>query len=119
MIKLLHTADWQMGKQYGQFETDDAAVLADARFAVIERLAGIATEEGVDAVLVAGDVFDAQGVADKTIHRLFNCLAAFKGPWVLIPGNHDAGLAESVWTRAVQLDAVPPNAHVCFCAQRR
>lgn len=33
---------------------------------------------------------------------------------MLIPGNHDAGLAESVWTRAARLNAVPPNAHVCL-----
>jgi len=114
LIKLLHTADWQIGKQYGQFDTDDAALLADARFAVVERLARLAAVEGVAAVLVAGDVFDAQGVADKTIHRLVNSMAAFNGPWVLIPGNHDAGLAESVWTRAARLNAVPPNAHVCL-----
>ena len=114
MIKLLHTADWQIGKQYGQFDTDEAALLAEARFAVVERLAQLAVAQGVGAVLVAGDVFDAQGVADKTIHRLFNSLAAFSGPWVLIPGNHDAGLAESVWTRAARLNAVPSNAHVCL-----
>ena len=114
MIKLLHTADWQIGKQYGQFDTDDAALLADARFAVVERLAQLAAAQSVDVVLVAGDVFDAQGVADKTIHRLFNSMAAFSGPWVLIPGNHDAALAESVWTRAARLKAIPPNAHVCL-----
>lgn len=113
MIKLLHTADWQIGKQYGQFDADDAALLADARFAVVERLAQLAVAQGADIVLVAGDVFDKQGIADKTIHRLFNSMAAFSGPWALIPGNHDAGLAESVWTRAARLNAVPPNAHVC------
>lgn len=117
LIKLLHTADWQIGKQYGQFETDEAALLAEARFAVVERLAALAVSQGVDAVLVAGDVFDAQGVADKTIHRLFQGLAAFKGPWVLIPGNHDAALAESVWTRAARLNALPSNVHVCLRAE--
>lgn len=114
MVKLIHTADWQIGKQFGQFEPDDAALLADARFVAIERLATLAVEHGVDLVLVAGDVFDAQGVADKTIHRLFNCLSGFNGPWVLIPGNHDSGLAESVWTRAARLKAIPANAYICL-----
>ncbi len=114
MTKLLHTADWQIGKQFGQFEPDDAALLADARFAVVERLAALAHQHQVDAVLVAGDVFDAQGVADKTIHRLFHCMAGFSGPWVLIPGNHDAALSESVWTRAARIGAVPANAFVCL-----
>lgn len=114
MIRLLHTADWQIGKCYGQFEPDDAALLAEARFDTVERLAALALEQQVDLVLVAGDVFDAQGVADKTIHRLFHAMRGFAGPWVLIPGNHDAGLAESVWTRAARLKAIPDNIRVCL-----
>lgn len=64
LISILHTADWQIGRVFAQFEPDDAAALFEARFAVVERLAGIATDRSVDAVLVAGDVFDAQTVAD-------------------------------------------------------
>ncbi|CAI8739614.1 metallophosphoesterase family protein [Methylocaldum szegediense] len=114
MIKLLHTADWQIGKLFGQFKPDDGALLAEARFKAVEKLASLATENRVDLVLVAGDVFDAQGVADKTIHRLFNAMAGFQGPWILLPGNHDAALAESVWTRAERLKAIPPNVTVCL-----
>lgn len=114
VIKLLHTADWQIGKLFGQFEADDASALAEARIATVEGLARLATEEQVDLVLVAGDVFDAQGVADKTVRRLFNALAGYRGPWVMIPGNHDAGLAESVWTRAARLQAIPANVTVCL-----
>lgn len=114
MIRLLHTADWQIGKCYGQFEADEAALLAEARFITVERLAALARERQVDLILVAGDVFDAQGVADKTIHRLFHAMRGYTGPWVLLPGNHDAGLAESVWTRAARLKAIPDNVHVCL-----
>lgn len=114
MIRLLHTADWQIGKCYGQFEPDEAALLAEARFNTIERLAALARERQIDLVVVAGDVFDAQGVADKTIHRLFHALRGYAGPWALLPGNHDAGLAESVWTRAARLKAIPDNVHVCL-----
>ncbi|AVR87033.1 metallophosphoesterase family protein [Thauera aromatica] len=113
MPRFLHTADWQIGKLFGQFEPDEAALLAEARFVAVERLARLAQEHAVDAVLVAGDVFDAQTVADRTIHRLFNALAGFAGPWLLLPGNHDAALAESVWTRAARLRAIPPNVRVC------
>lgn len=114
MISILHTADWQIGRVFAQFEPDDAAALFEARFAVVERLAAIATERRVDAVLVAGDVFDAQTVADKTIRRLFNAMQGFAGSWVLMPGNHDAALAESVWSRAQRLGAVPDNVIVCL-----
>ena len=114
MPRFLHTADWQIGRQYASFAPDDAVALAEARISVIERIAGLATEETVDAVLVAGDVFDAQTVSDRTIRRLFNAMAAYTGPWILISGNHDAALAESVWTRAQRLEAVPANAHLAL-----
>jgi hypothetical protein len=41
-------------------------------------------------------------------------MRGYAGPWVLLPGNHDAGLAESVWTRAARLKAIPDNVHVCL-----
>lgn len=114
MISILHTADWQIGRVFSQFEPDDAAALFEARFAAVERLAAIATDRGVDAVLVAGDVFDSQTVTDKTIRRLFNAMNGFTGTWVLMPGNHDASLAESVWSRAQRLEAIPGNVIVCL-----
>lgn len=114
MLTLLHTADWQIGKQFGQFETDDAVLLAEARFRAVENIAQLATQQDVALVLVAGDVFDAQTVSDKTIHKLFKAMQGFRGPWVLIPGNHDAGLSESVWTRAARLNAIADNVHVCL-----
>jgi DNA repair exonuclease SbcCD nuclease subunit len=114
MISLLHTADWQIGRVVSQFEPDDAAALFEARFKAVERLAGIAAERKVDAVLVAGDVFDLQTVSDKTIRRMFNAMQGFSGPWLLIPGNHDSALSESVWRRAERLGAIPPNAVCCL-----
>src|SRR5690606_34582824 len=59
-------------------------------------------------------VFDAQTVSERTVRRLFNALQAYPGPWVMIPGNHDAALAESVWTRALRLGAVPANVHLAL-----
>ncbi|MGM0768869.1 MAG: metallophosphoesterase family protein [Pseudomonadota bacterium] len=110
MPRFLHTADWQIGRYYSRFDNEDAVALAEARFTAIERLARLAVDQRCDAVLVAGDVFDAQTVSDRAIRRVFNAMAAFQGPWVLLPGNHDAALAESVWTRARRLNAVPNNA---------
>ena len=117
MPRFIHTADWQIGRQYPAFEPDDGLRLSDARLATVARLAEVASSQAVDAVLVAGDVFDSQTVSDKTIRRLFQAMQGFAGPWVLLPGNHDAALAESVWTRAQRLDAVPPNVHLALTAQ--
>jgi DNA repair exonuclease SbcCD nuclease subunit len=112
MTLLLHTADWQIGRTYGRFDPDDAAALAEARIATVERLAQRAAARGADAVLVAGDVFDAQAVSPRTIRRLFNALAPYPGPWVMIPGNHDAALAEGVWAEAQRLGVLPPQVHL-------
>jgi len=114
MISLLHTADWQIGRVFSQFEPDDAAALFEARFKAVELLAGIAAERQVDAVLVAGDVFDLQTVSDKTIRLMFNAMQGFAGPWLLIPGNHDSALSESVWSRAQRLGAIAPNVVCCL-----
>lgn len=113
-LRLLHTADWQIGRLPAAFEADDAAALAEARFLAVERLAALAREHAVHAVLVAGDVFDAQTVTDKTVRRLFNAMRGYDGPWLLLPGNHDAALVESVWTRAHRLGLIPPNAQACL-----
>lgn len=112
MTHLIHTADWQIGRQYGQFDTDDAAMLAEARHETVARIAALAAERQADAVLVAGDVFDTQAVSDRSIRRLFDALSAFTGPWVMIAGNHDAALADSVWSRAHQLGCIGPNVHI-------
>lgn len=117
MPRFLHTADWQIGRQYARFAPDDAMALAEARFSAVERLARLATEERVDAVLVAGDIFDAQTLSERTLHRTFQALAGFTGPWIMMPGNHDAALAESVWTRAQRIKAIPDNVHLLLAPE--
>ncbi len=114
MPTFIHTADWQIGRQFHTFPEEDAVPLAEARLAAVERLAARATELQVDAVLVAGDVFDVQTVSERTIRRMFNAMLGFSGHWVLMPGNHDAALAESVWTRAQRLGVVPGHVHLAL-----
>ena len=117
MPRFLHTADWQIGRQYDRFGPEDGPALAQARLTTVERIAALATELAVDAVLVAGDVFDAQTISDRTVRRLFMALQGFGGPWVMLPGNHDAALAESIWSRARRLNAIPDNVHVLLTAE--
>jgi len=108
-LTLLHTADWQIGKQFAPIAGDAGAVLRTQRLETIRALAALASERRVDAVLVAGDVFEDNAVSDETLRRTMNALAGFAGPWVLLPGNHDAALAQSVWSRVRRLAIVPDN----------
>lgn len=102
-VRLLHTADWQLGRSFAGIGGDAAALLREARFEAVRRIAQLACEHKVDAVLVAGDAFDGNQVAEATIHRAVQAMSGFAGPWVLLPGNHDAYLAECVWTRLERL----------------
>jgi DNA repair exonuclease SbcCD nuclease subunit len=110
-VRFLHSADWQIGKVFADLvdhDADKAALLKRERTAVVERLARLATLRQVDCVVVAGDVFDSQTVPEELLRRTLHAMAGFAGPWLLLPGNHDAALSESVWTRLLRL-SVPGN----------
>lgn len=104
----IHTADWQLGKPFGSIEGDAAALLREERFEVVKRIASLARERQVDAVLVAGDVFDSATTPDHVIRRTLETMRAYEGSWVLLPGNHDPALSESPWTRIERIGR-PPN----------
>lgn len=105
--RCLHTADWQLGKPFGNVPGDAGAILREARFEAVRRIASLAREHEVDAVLVAGDVFDSNLASEATLSRALAAMRGFAGPWLLLPGNHDAALAASAWTRL--LTQSPPE----------
>lgn len=98
-LTILHTADWQIGKVFRNITGDAGAALRLQRFKTVAAVAALATEKRAEAVLVAGDVFDTDGVSDDTLRRTLAAMEGYAGPWVLLPGNHDPALASSVWTR--------------------
>jgi DNA repair exonuclease SbcCD nuclease subunit len=108
-ITLLHTADWQLGRSYRHFAAEDAAALSEARFEVIDTIAALCVQHAVDAVLVAGDVFDAQDIGDTALRRAFARMGAIDCPVVLLPGNHDCAIEGGIYARAQQLGVVPDN----------
>lgn len=111
-LRLLHTADWQLGKQFPGFAPEDAAALTAARFAVVDRIAELAKLHAVDLVLVAGDVFDVQDIGDTALRRGFLSLSTFCCPVLLLPGNHDADRVGGVFDRARRLGLVPEHVHL-------
>jgi exonuclease SbcD len=86
-MRLLHTSDWHIGRSL--HGTD---LLAEQE-AVLSGLARIVTEESVDVVLVAGDVYDrAVPSADATavLSRVVARIRRAGAEVVLTPGNHDS-----------------------------
>jgi exonuclease SbcD len=87
-MRILHTSDWHLGRTLAQESLlDDQAQLLDQVFEAI-------VEHEVDALIIAGDLFD-RAVPRKEAVQLFNdFLARVYGETgaaiVAIAGNHDA-----------------------------
>lgn len=100
MFTFLHTADWQIGKQFANIEGDAGVMLRRQRIESISKLAAEARKRKVDAILVAGDVFETNEVSGKTVLQTFIAMGdGFEGKWFLLPGNHDSAEQNSVWER--------------------
>jgi exonuclease SbcD len=87
-VKFLHTADWHVGK------TLKGRDRLDEQKAVLGEIAGLVEAHQVDAVLVAGDVYDssapsapAQNLVVQTLLRMHRAGAEV----IVIAGNHDHG----------------------------
>ena len=100
MPRILHTADWQLGLRLAFVPGDAGARLRRQRFDTVEAIGRLAAQERVDAVVVAGDVFDDNGVGPDTLQQAREALRAFGDvPVVLLPGNHDPGTEDSALGR--------------------
>lgn len=88
MLKILHTADWHLGKRLQEFSR-----LEEQR-AVLEEIIEVADRESVDLVLVAGDIFDAFNPSHEAVELLFKTLRRLSNngrrPIIAISGNHDS-----------------------------
>lgn len=85
-MRFLHTADWHVGKSLrGQGRLDEYEK-------ALGQVADVAKQARVDAVLVAGDIFDSPAPPPEAEKLVFDFLARLIRdgvPCVLIAGNHD------------------------------
>lgn len=58
MLKILHTADWHLGRRFPSFPDEAQKKLSRARMDVIARILDAGRRNGVNAILCAGDLFD-------------------------------------------------------------
>ncbi|MBH5333701.1 exonuclease SbcCD subunit D [Streptomyces pactum] len=86
-MRLLHTSDWHLGRSFHRVS------LLQAQRDFLGHLVETVRDHRVDAVLIAGDVYDravpplsAVELFDEALHRL----AELGVPAVLISGNHDS-----------------------------
>src|SRR6056297_942338 len=87
-MKFLHTSDWHLGKRLDDFSR------MEEQQAVLQEICEIAEREQVDAVLVAGDLFDTFNPPTEAVDLFYKTLkrltADGKRPVIAIAGNHDS-----------------------------
>lgn len=102
-MKIVHTADWQLGKPFGRFPADVSGALSEARLDVIDRLAAVALDNGSSHIVVAGDVFDNVDPGDRIVTQALSRMERAKAIWWLMPGNHDHARPAGLWSRIRRL----------------
>ena len=93
-LTFLQSSDWHLGSALtggGLSLTPEVrAARRDEVDAAAERAVAAALTCGADALLVPGDLWDAENVPAATIHRLLEAFASFAPrPVFVAPGNHD------------------------------
>ena len=88
MLKILHTADWHLGKRLQEYTR-----IAEQKL-VLDEICQVADQEEVDLVLLAGDIFDAFNPSHESVELLYKTLRRLSKngmrPVVAISGNHDS-----------------------------
>ena len=111
-MRFVHSSDLQIGKVFGFFESNVAALLQDARQAAVVTLGQLAQHHGVSAVLLAGDIYDKQQLTQVTLAKPIEAMRRFpKLMWHLMPGNHDHVRENGLWDR-LQRMKVPENVRI-------
>lgn len=88
-MRFIHTSDWHLGRAFHQVG------LLEAQRAYLDHLVEVVRSEGVDAVLVSGDVYDRAMPAPETVQLLSESLIRLvdAGAEVVISsGNHDSAV---------------------------
>lgn len=117
-LKLLHTADWHLGRRFPAFTAADQKRLMRARLDVIDTILDAAERHSVHAVVCAGDLFhDADPGPDwwQGLAQRFSARRTWPDnrPVFLLPGNHDPLIRTSVyWREHPFRDQLPPWVHI-------
>ncbi|TOD43440.1 exonuclease SbcCD subunit D [Vibrio parahaemolyticus] len=86
-MKFIHTSDWHLGRQFHNVS------LFEDQQAVLEQLIQYIENNPVDAVIVAGDVYDRSvppTIAIELLNRVVKRICGeLNTPMILISGNHD------------------------------
>ncbi|MCQ4619633.1 exonuclease SbcCD subunit D [Corynebacterium sp. CCUG 71335] len=108
-VTFIHTSDFQWGMTRWFLDGEDSDAQSrfeDSRLRAVEKLGNLAREHGAEFIVVAGDVFDANALSERTMGRALEVLGSLPVPVFLLPGNHDPLLPGAALEHAAQLSNV-------------
>ncbi|QQE50493.1 metallophosphoesterase [Corynebacterium urealyticum] len=108
-VRFLHTSDWQIGMGRRFLGEDNQRLFDEARLAAVEKLFAVADDRQCEAIVVAGDVFDDNLLAEKTWTRILDVLRNAPVPIYLLPGNHDPLNPASIYHQPSLQQLSPDN----------
>ena len=107
-MRILHTGDLHLDSPFSGLDISRAEQrrreLRDT-FSAMMRYAG---DEGMDMVVISGDLFDSAFVTRETVSLLIREFSALSCPVIIAPGNHDPAAEGSIWKKTV----FPENVYI-------
>jgi len=113
-MRLLHTSDWHLGRSF------HGVGMLDAQRAFVDQLVAAVQRDGVDVVLIAGDVYDRALPGVDVVHLLDDALVRLTAAGanvVLTSGNHDSAIRLGFASRLLERGGVHLRTRVEDLAQ--
>ena len=96
-MRLLHTADWHIGRRLHGFD------LTEEQENAFNQIEKIALDEKVDGIIIAGDLYDCSMPSEDSVGILNSVIEKLnlkdKLPVYAISGNHDSAIRLSTGTK--------------------
>lgn len=96
-MRVLHTSDWHVGRTFHGYDTLPQLDV------VIDGIATVVRDQGIDVVVISGDIFDRSSPSAASFEFLDDALVAIRSAGaqiVLISGNHDGAQRLAFMSRA-------------------
>ena len=107
-VKIVHAADFHLDSAFGALSAEQARQRRRESRELLTRLSNYVNQNGVDLVLLAGDLFDSDTTYRETLEALSDALGAMQARVFIAPGNHDPYSAKSAYATL----SWPENVHV-------
>ncbi|MCF0229095.1 MAG: exonuclease SbcCD subunit D [Parasporobacterium sp.] len=113
-MRFLHTSDWH----FGRFMKNTGDLEKEQRF-FIDQICHIIEEKNIDAVLLAGDVYDRAMASSDTVklydEAITDLIIRHRTPVLMVAGNHDGAARLAVCNRILEAGGL----HICGILSRK